>query len=274
LVVCPSDARGLIVRERDAFRALYPDADVELREGTSRQAVSALFAAQCDLAVLTRELLPEERAAAARGGLELEGYPIARDAVVVLANAANSVENISVPDLRAIYRGEVRTWSERGGANRPIHVVIQSPDADITAFFVEAVMGGDPVTASSIYATGDSSVAARVAGDPDAIGYVTLAGVNESCRTLRVAALPGMRYWMPDLEAVHNGDYPLTRVAYTYVRSNGAALANGFITYVTSRDGQRIVHEAGLVPTTVPVRFVRRSPMQSSHREENPSTTP
>jgi len=274
LVVCPSDAQGLIARERDAFRALYPEADVELREGNSRQAVSALFAAQCDLVVLTRELLPEERAAAARGGLELEGYPIARDAVVVMANAANPVENISVPDLRAIYRGDVRAWSERGGSNRPIHVVIQPPDADITAFFVEAVMGGDPVTASSIYATGDSSVAAHVAGDPDAIGYVTLAGASESGRTLRVAALPGMRYWMPDLEAVHNGEYPLTRVVYTYVRSNGAALANGFITYVTSRDGQRIVHEAGLVPTTVPVRFVRRSPMQSSHREENRSTNP
>src|SRR5215831_12579616 len=100
LVVCPSDAQGVIARERDAFRALYADADVELREGTSRQAVSALFAAQCDLAVLTRELLPEERAAAARGGLELEGYPIARDAVVVLVNPANPVQNIAVQELR------------------------------------------------------------------------------------------------------------------------------------------------------------------------------
>jgi ABC-type phosphate transport system substrate-binding protein len=93
-------------------------------------------------------------------------------------------------------------------------------------------------------------------------------------RALRLAALSGMRYWTPDLEAVHNGDYPLTRVVYNYVRADGARLANGFITFITSRDGQEIVHEAGLVPTTVPVRFVRRSPMQSSHREEKPTTTP
>jgi phosphate transport system substrate-binding protein len=274
LVVCSSDARDLIARERDAFRALYPQAEVELREGTSRQAVSALFAAQCDLAVLTREVLPEERAAAARGGLELEGYPIARDAVVVLVNRANPVENVSVPDLRGIYRGEITRWPDLGGAKRAIRVVIQPPDADITAFFVESVMGGEPVTASSLYESTDSAVEARVSGEPDAIGYVTLAGASESCRTMRVAALPGMRYWTADLEAVHNGEYPLTRVVYTYVRVNGPALANGFITYVTSRDGQQIVHEAGLVPTTVPVRFVRRSPMRSSHREERPSTTP
>jgi phosphate transport system substrate-binding protein len=273
LIVCSSDAGSLIARERDAFRALYPQAELELREGTSRDAVSALFAAQCDLAVLTRELLPEERSAAARGGLEVEGYPIARDAVVAVVNAANPVENMTLPDLRSIYRGEIASWRDLGGGNRPIHVVIQPPDADITAFFVEAVMGGEPVTASSVYARADSSVVADVSRDPDAVGYVTLAG-GAGCRALRVATMPGMRYWTPDLEAVHNGDYPLTRVVYTYVRAKGAALANGFITYITSRDGQNIVHEAGLVPTTVPVRFVRRSPMQSSHREETRSTKP
>ena len=274
LIVCSSDARDLIARERDAFQALYPQASVELREGTSREAVSALFAAQCDLAVLTRELLPEERAAAARGGLALEGYQIARDAVVVVVNTANPVENMTVSDLRSIYRGEITQWRDLGGDRRSVRVVIQPPDADITSFFVEAVMGGEPVTASSVYAHGDSSVVAEVSGDPGAIGYITLAGEDDRCRTLRVALLPGMRYWTPDLEAVHNGDYPLTRVVYQYVRARGPALANGFITYVTSRDGQKIVHEAGLVPTTVPVRFVRRSPMQSSHREEKPPTTP
>jgi len=274
LIVCSSDARDLIARERDAFLALYPQASVELREGTSREAVGALFAAQCDLAVLTRELLPEERAAAMRGGLELEGYQIARDAVVAVVNNANPVENITVPDLRSIYRGEIKSWRDLGGEGRPIRVVIQRPDADITAFFVEAVMGGEPVTATSVYAHDDSSVVADVSGEPGAIGYVTLAGARDPSRALRVALLPGMRYWTPDLEAVHNGDYPLTRIVYEYVRAKGPALANGFITYVTSRDGQQIVHEAGLVPTTVPVRFVRRSPMRSSHREENRSTPP
>src|SRR5262245_12978717 len=142
LIVCSSDARGLIARERDAFQALYPQASVELREGTSREAVSALFAAQADLAVLTRELLPEERAAAVRGGLELEGYQIARDAVVAVVNTGNPVENISVPDLRSIYRGETKRWRDLGGEDRPIRVVIQRPDTDITAYFLEAVMGG------------------------------------------------------------------------------------------------------------------------------------
>jgi phosphate transport system substrate-binding protein len=274
LVVCAPEARGLIERERAAFGALYPKAFVGLREGTSRQAVGALFAAECDLAVITRELLPEERAAAMRGGLELEGYQIARDAVVAVVNPGNPVENVAVQDLRGIYRGEIKRWSELGGQDRPIHVVIQPPEADITVFFVEAVMGGEAIQAPSLYESSDSTVLARVQSDPDAIGYVTLANASRGCRSLRVATLPGLTYWKPDPEAVYKGDYPLTRFINNYVRTKGPKLANGFITYVASRDGQQIVHEAGLVPTTVPVRFVRRSPMLSSHRAENPAKTP
>lgn len=271
LVVCSPDAWEPIERARSAFQALYPQAAVELRGGTSREAVSALFAAECDLAVITRELLPEERAAAARGGLELEGYQIARDAVVVVVNPANPVENLALQDLRGIYRGEIARWSELGGEARPIRVVIQPPDADITAFFLDAVMGGEAITASSIYATSDSTVRARVRDDPGAIGYLTLGGLREDqARSLRVAPLPGMRYWKPDLEAIHRGDYPLSRSVHNYVRADGPPLANGFITFITSRDGQKIVHEAGLVPTTVPVRFARRSPLRGSHREEKP----
>jgi len=49
------------------------------------------------------------------------------------------------------------------------------------------------------------------------------------------------------------------------VRAGGAQLGNGFITFVTSGDGQALVHDYGLVPTAVPVRFVRRSPMLGTH---------
>jgi ABC-type phosphate transport system substrate-binding protein len=80
-----------------------------------------------------------------------------------------------------------------------------------------------------------------------------------------VASLEGLPYWGPDLEAIHEREYPLTRSLNLYVRSVGHPLAKGFVTFVTSRDGQKIVHQAGLVPTTVPVRFVRRSPMIGTH---------
>jgi phosphate transport system substrate-binding protein len=264
-IVCAREARDLVARERDAFQALYPQASIEVRTGSSRDAVSALFAARCGAGVITRELSPEERTAAVRGGLELEGYRFARDAMVALVHPSNPVQNISLPELRSIYAGQVREWSQLAGARQGIHPVVQPMESDVTAFFIEEVMGGDAIGARVLREESDSAVVARVAGDPQALGYVTLAWAERGARPLRVAPLTGLAYTRPDAETVYGGKYPLSRLFNYYIRAGGPLLANGFITFITSTSGQKIVHEAGFVPTTVPVRFVRRSPMLKSH---------
>jgi phosphate transport system substrate-binding protein len=264
-IVCAPEARDLIVRERDAFQALYPQASIEVRTGASRDAVSELFAARCGAGVITRELAPEERAAALRGGLELEGYRFARDALVAVVHPSNPVQNISLPKLRGIYSGEVREWSQLAGVRQEIRPVLQPMESDVTAFFVEEVMGGEAIGARVLTEDSDSAVVARVARDPQAIGYVTLGWAERGARPLRVAPLTGLIYTQPDAETVYSGKYPLCRFFNCFVRAGGPQLANGFITFLTSTGGQKIVHETGFVPTSVPVRFVRRSPMFKSH---------
>ena len=80
-----------------------------------------------------------------------------------------------------------------------------------------------------------------------------------------MSALRGLPDWKPDAERVYKGDYPLIRNYHMYIRSAGPRLSSGLITFVSSSDGQKLVHEAGAVPTTVPVRFARRSPLLGSH---------
>ncbi len=264
-IVCAPEARDLVVRERDAYQALYPQARIEVLTGPSREGVAALFAARCDLAVITRELTEEERDAAVRGRLELEGYRFARDGLVAVVNPGNPVMNMSVPELRAVYSGATTRWGQLAGPDRAIRPVVQGMESDVTAFFVEKVMEGEPIRARALMEDSDSAVVATVARDPDALGYVTLAWAGRGARPLRLSSLDGLPYVFPDAESVYRGAYPLTRLYNMYVRTGGPLLANGFITFVTSAPGQRIVHETGLVPTSVPVRFVRRSPLLKSH---------
>ena len=115
---------------------------------------------------------------------------------------------------------------------------------------------------------------AIVARQPGGLGYVSLGTRTQGVKVARIASVRGLPYWRPDLEAIYKGDYPLTRFFNAYVRATGPRLANGFITFVTSIDGQRIVKDQGLVPTSVPVRFVRRSPMLSAHTRGDSSSTP
>lgn len=265
-VVCSPDLLGIVDRERAAFDSLYPGATIELKAGTSSEGIRALFAAECDLAVISRELEPDERGAAMRGGLELEGYRFARDGVALVVHPRNTVENVALDEIRAVFAGTVERWDALGGAGERIQPVIQSPGSDIMAFFTAKAMNDVPMRAPVVYQASDSGVAAYVAGHPGALGVVSMAWSERGVKPLRLATLKGLTYWRPDAEAVHRGDYPLSRVMSLYARPTGPALANGLITFITSREGQTIVRDAGLVPTAVPVRFVRRSPLMGSHK--------
>lgn len=264
-IVCPVEAESLLTRERDAFAALYPDASIRIEVARPREAVGKLFAAQCDAAVLSRDLSPEERGAASKGGVELEGYRFAKDAVAVVVHPDNPTENMALEVLKRIYQGEITDWSQAAGHSGRIVPVVPPEDSDMTDFFIEHVMDGQSIQAHALTARSDSDVVREVASSPGAIGFVPMTWSDRRVKTLAISAVNGLPYELPDAETVYQGEYPLSRPYIFEVRAAGPKLAHGFITYVTSQDGQRIVHEAGLVPTAVPIRFVRRSPMKGAH---------
>lgn len=264
-VVCAPELRAMMDREVSAFHELYPQSEVEMVSGQSREGVADLMNQQADLVVAARELEPEERSVVVKGGMELEGYRVGKDAICVIVRPDNPLLSISLEDLRRIFLREARNWSDVHGGAGAIVPVIPPPSGDLMTAFVQRVMGGRTPTAPAVRADADSDVAGIVARTPGAIGFVSSVFAGDDVRVLRLSALTGLPDWKPDAEHVYKGDYPLSRIINLYVRSRGPKLANGLVTFVSSRDGQAILHESGFVPTAVPVRFVRRSPMLGSH---------
>lgn len=264
-IVCSPELRVLMDREVDAFRKLYPQAGFEITTGDSREGVAALMSKTVDLVAAARELEPEERGVRVKGGLEIDAYRIAKDAVCVIVHPENPLVSLSVEDLRRIYLGEVKRWQDVRGGRGDIIPVIPPPAGDLMASFVQRVMGGQALFAPAVRADSDSGVTRVVRANPAAIGFTSAVHASDGVKVLRLSALTGLPDWKPDAERVYEGDYPLSRVLNLYVRTSGHKLANGLVTFVCSRDGQQLVHEAGYVPTAVPVRFVRRSPMLGTH---------
>jgi len=264
-IVGVPEVRDLVQRETAAFGKVYSDARFDVTTGTSREAVTELLEKRADLALLTRELEPEERSVMVKGGMELEGYRFARDAIAIVVNPANPIQHMGVDDVRRIYLGQLDDWAALGGPAGRIEPVVREPECDLMASFQQRVMGGEQPTAPSMHATSDSAVVALVRQHPGALGFVSMAWADRGARALPLAVLTGLRDVKLDAERVYTGEYPLTRYCTLYVRTGGPRLANGLVTFISSLDGQKIVHEAGLVPTAVPVRFARRSPMQGTH---------
>lgn len=261
------DLRALAASEIRAFHADYPQATLTLREPeSSAQVISALLGGRADVAVAGRDLEQEERDMARRGGIELVGHRVAQDAMCAIVPAANRVRDVTLGELKRIWTGETNDWSALGGRPARIVPVLPPLSSDLARAFVQRVMAGEAMSAPTIVEASDSAVVERVLATPGAIGIVPLAlAAPPGVKALRLAPLEGTAYVDPDMESVHDGSYPLTRFVSVYIRTRGPRLAGGFVTYVTSQPGQQLVLAGGRVPTTVPLRFVRRSPMLSTH---------
>jgi phosphate transport system substrate-binding protein len=148
--------------------------------------------------------LPDEAA--------LWAAPIGQDGIAVIVGADNPVPALTITDLRLIFRGQVTTWTQIGGADAPVIVISREEGADTRLAFESLAMDGHPVTPGARLALSSQSMIEIVANTPGAIGYVSMAW-SASDRRARVVPIrltaDDPLPQLPTPETVSAGLYPL-----------------------------------------------------------------
>jgi phosphate transport system substrate-binding protein len=265
LVIAEPEIHGAVRAAAAEFSRLYPGNEIQVETARARGAMDALFRARAAMAVVGREIADEERRAAQGARVVVEAHRIARDGLVVVVHPDNPVEQIAFDDLAEIFAGTKTSWTAFGGRDRRIVPAVPSVESGATQLFVDRVLGGAPLAAPAVSAETDSAVAAFVAENADAIGFVSLPFADRGVRALRVSRLRGLPYVAADARSVYDEEYPLLRYFNVVMRVPATTLANDFLTFLSAVEGQREILQAGYVPATVPVRFTSRTPTLPSH---------
>ena len=96
---------------------------------------------------------------------------------------------------------------------------------------------------------GNPAVRSKVESTPYSIGYVGFGFLSENMYTLSVAKDAGKPYVLPTVTSIGGGDYPMSR--FLYLLTNGqpqsGSLADRFIDFLLSDEGQQIVEETGFL---------------------------
>lgn len=163
--------------------------------------------------------------------------PIARDTVAIILNPENELANLSLEELQAIFSGKILNWLEVDGLSASIQVVSRESGSGTRAVFEAAAMGNRKVTPTAIVLPSSQAVVDFVAQNPNAIGYVSSAFLDE-----QIYAVP-----IDGTEPVKNGQpvdtYFLTRELALLTPAQSSPEVDQFIEFVLSPDGQEIVAE-------------------------------
>ncbi len=238
----------------EAYQVVQPDVRLSVTGGGSGTGLAALVNGTVDIANASRAIKDEERAAAVANGIEPVEFIVAQDAIAIIVHPDNPVDQLSLPQLSAMYRGEITNWGQVGGADRPIVLLSRETNSGTHVYFLENVIrlgqSDNPALFSpdTLLMPSSEGISAEVRQNPNAIGYDGLGYVTADLKTLAIAAEDGGPYVLPTIAAVRNKTYPIARDLYMYTRGQPAGDVQAYMDWLFSAEAQAIVAELGFVP--------------------------
>ena len=203
----------------------------------SSAGIKAVQEGRCDIGLSSRALKAEEEEQG------LKATVLAYDGIAVIVNPENTVEDLSVEQIAAIYKGEVTNWSEVGGIDAEIVLIGREAGSGTRSGFEEIVEVEDLCQyRQELTSTGD--VITAVSQNSGAIGYASLASVKDTVKAVKVGGVA------PSDETVKDETYAIQR-PFVLVTKEGTVLtetAQVFFDYITSEAAREVITAAGVVP--------------------------
>lgn len=190
---------------------------------------------KCDIGNSSRKLKDEEAE-------KLDATVVGLDGIALVVNPTNKLEDITLRDLAKVYSGEITNWKELGGDDKSI-VVIGREDGSGTRDGFESIVMGDkePKYAQELESTG--SVINAVATTDGAIGYASLANVDETVKALKIGGVEATE------ENVKSGAYEVQRpFICATLKGSDNKLVKAYLDFILSEEGQALVLAQGAVP--------------------------
>jgi len=221
----------------EVFMQENPGVTVSAEFVGSSAGVEALLAGTADIGNSSRNLKDSEKEGGAVENI------VALDGIAVVTDPANMVADLTKDQLVGIFTGEVKNWSELGGASQPI-VVIGRESGSGTRGAFEELLGIEDACVYSNELDSTGAVMAKAASTPGAIGYVSLDVVDDSVKKLTLEGVEASE------EAIKAGDYFLSR---PFVMATKGEIAEqneavqALFTYLKSDTGKELIKSVGLI---------------------------
>lgn len=167
------------------------------------------------------------------------------DALVAMVHPDNPVSNLTTEQLYDIMTGKIRNWSEVGGKNKSILVVVRVGKMSGVGYTARKMLFDDPTTnfyRRAVLLKSTGPVEKKVARRIDAIG---ISGVSSA--KLRKVKLLSLNGAAPTKANLVNGSYPFYRPLFLITKGEPKGEAKLFLNWLLAPEGQKVVSEQGTV---------------------------
>lgn len=240
----------------EEYMGRNPKTPIAVLGGGSGTGIAALINGTCDIASHSRPMKESEIQMAGKRGVAPRNFVIAVDGLSVIVNAKNSLNELTMDQVGAMFRGEVKNWKDLGGPDEPISLYGRQSNSGTYVFFQEHVLGKQNYSPDMKRMNGNAQIVEGVAADKNGVGYVGVGyivdsdgNVREGIKILKISKAPDSPAYSPlDRAAVDSGDYPIARPLFQSTLGVPEGAVRDFIQFEISPEGQKIVEREGFFP--------------------------
>jgi phosphate transport system substrate-binding protein len=219
-----------------AYMEKHPDVKINVQGGGSSVGITSAQQGQADIGMSSKELKDDEKSG-------LKEYLIGKDGIVIAVNTANSVSDLTTDQVKSIFSGNTTNWKELGGSDGTINVITREDGSGTRKAFEEIIMGKDTkIIKTAIVQSSTEAVSQAVKGDPNAIGFISLASLSNDVKALKINGVA------PSEQTVSDGSYKVQRPFLFLTKGDATGTVKDFIDFCLSSEGQAIIKGEKVVP--------------------------
>lgn len=244
-------------QQKEVFETQYPKAKIDLHFVHEYYA-SQTFLDSGGFMVLHRDFTHEERQYFSNNQKMLFTQKAAKSAWAVIASKALPVSEISVAQLKDIFKRKVTHWEYLGGRKEPITIYLDTQYYSLIQY-LQDTLGVNWANHPAFYSVSHPEMAVqKVLSQPGSIAIIPANWITDEKDSFAIIRKPklkilavsanGKNAAMPFQSQIKTGEYPLVFTMYLHEGQSYSGLGKGFASFIASQPGQLLVKKSGLLP--------------------------
>jgi phosphate transport system substrate-binding protein len=222
----------------------HPDVKVVVEKVPLVQdSLARLGDSSVDVVMASRLLNDQESEAITKKGVQLYERLIGYGGLVIITDRANSMNDLTLSQVKKVFAGEISNWKEIGGPDKSV-VVVRTGETfpGTNVYFEKEILGGVSIKKEATVVPDFYKTMFTVSQTPGAVGFVRIRDAFESSaaadapvKVLKIRRSPATVAIVPSRETLENGLYPIKRPYFLYYRDPPKPEVAGYVDFVLEK---------------------------------------
>ena len=158
------------------YKKTHKDIDINVQGGGTGLGIKCTNSSIADIGMSSKVTAEDN----------LNEYQIGVEGIAIVVNPDNSINDLSIDQIKNIFSGNISDWSEISDYSGKINVIVREEGSGTLDAFKDSIMNGSEIKDDAIVQNSAGAVKQSIVQDKNAIGFVSLTHLDDNLKDIAI----------------------------------------------------------------------------------------